>query len=198
MRAPNAPVGCVGAVDSVLRACLGERHRGRRRVAGSRLAKIAASAVIGEREGCRAPVRREAAAGVRAAQPRSLARCAQLPAVLLRPAGLGGRHVDADRGAVVPGAPSDEQRDGARAFDRGAFPADVPVRPCRWAGGRSDGQAAGSVRHPDPLRPAGRRLRRPDRDGHHSDVDGVRACARARRRQRTTSASLCSPSSRCC
>src|SRR5580692_10261629 len=54
-----------------------------------------------------------------------VAACAELPAVLLRAAGLGGGHLDADGGAVVPGAGPDAQRDAARPHHGGPVPADA-------------------------------------------------------------------------
>ena len=113
-----------------------------------------------------------------------LADGAELPAVLLRPAGLGGRNLDADGRPVVFGAAPDRQRDGPRAGHRGPLSAHVRVRPARRIGGRPAQQAAGPVRHPDPLRAVGRRLCLLDRHRRHRDVDGLPAGAGAGLRQR--------------
>ena len=109
---------------------------------------------------------------------------AELPVVLLRPARLGGRHLDADGRPVLPGARPDPQRNPAWPDHRGQVPADVPVRPAGRRVRRPDGQAAGALRHPDAVRPAGRGLRRHGRHAHHQAADRLPAGRRPRLRQR--------------
>src|ERR1700748_3245797 len=68
---------------------------------------------------------------------------AALPALLLGPAGLHLRHLDADGRPVVPGPGADELRHPARAGDRDPVRAGPFPRPVGRRGRRPAGQAAG-------------------------------------------------------
>src|ERR1700748_2223058 len=90
-------------------------------------------------------------------QPRAdglVAAPAQLPAVLLRSAGLGRRDLDAERRAVLPRARPDPPLSPAGPHQRGQVPAHVAVRPDRRGVRGPDGPAARAVRDPDAVRAA--------------------------------------------
>ena len=108
----------------------------------------------------------------------------QLPAVLLRPARLGDRHLDADDRPVVPRPRPHAQRDAARAHHRGPLPPDPDLRPGRRAVRRPQGQAPDTARHADLGRPPGGRVRRAHRHPRDPAVERLPARDRARLRQR--------------
>ena len=124
-----------------------------------------------------------APAALRVAGRGQLPEGAELPAVFLRPAGFGGRHLDADRGPVVSGAATHWQRDGPRAGDSGPLSAYVRLRPDRRVGRRSDEQAPRALRDADAGRAVGRHLRGVDRNRCHRHVDGLPSGPGSRRRQ---------------